>query len=55
MSNEKLKDAAISQAIRQSVDDWIRGDFEGANRCFEMALKFNDAPPNLFNPEETHV
>lgn len=51
----RLRECAIAQAIRRSVEDWINGDMEGANRCFEMAIKFDNAPLELFNPEETHV
>ena len=52
----QLRDLAINQAVVQSVENWLNGDMEGANRCFEMAITFKDAPLSQFQPyEETHV
>lgn len=42
------KDEAVTRAIDQAVEQFIAGNIEEAERCFEMAEEFARAPSRLF-------
>lgn len=47
------KDLVISRAIDQAVENFIEGNIEEADRCFEMAEEFTRTPSELFAPLTT--